>query len=190
MSGVPARPRAHLPFRPEVIGDPECPILHRWTFLGDRLARRLPVKLLLHHFLPNADDRDTHDHPRPFWTFVLWGGYDDFVPCEQCNGVGALSYWPSGPDGPERTGDCPWCGIDHGTPRGLVRGDRMRVGMLRFRHETYAHRTRVLPSGCWTLVVMGPYRRRWGFWREGKWWSFRDYADTFGFGMRCGDEDR
>lgn len=139
---------------------------------------RSPVKVLLHHFMPNADDRDTHDHPRPFWTLVLRGGYDDMVLCNHCRGGRTGSM-----DG-SYDFECPFC-VD-----GLIAGDRMRAGMLRFRPATYAHRSRVLPSGCWTIVLMGPFRRPWGFWREGKWWSFRDYQRTFGFGMRCGDEDR
>jgi hypothetical protein len=58
----------------EVIGPPDCPILHRWT-----LASVLGRKLLLHHFQPNADDRAEHDHPSPFWTLVLRGYYDDIA---------------------------------------------------------------------------------------------------------------
>ncbi len=43
--------------------------------------------------------------------------------------------------------------------------------------------------GCWTLVLMGPVRRRWGFWRDGRWWFWRDYERVFGFGMRCEPTD-
>ena len=182
---APVRPRARLPFRPEVIGDPACPILHRWTLGGDRLMKRAPVKVLLHHFLPNADDRDTHDHPRPFVTMVLRGGYDDLVPCPTCGGTGdALSDPTSTFEQRSIYGPCARCGGP-----GLVSGDRMRAGMVRYRRPEYAHRTRVGPRGCWTLVLMGPVRRRWGFWREGRWWSFRDYEARFGFGMRCDDGD-
>src|ERR1700756_4366564 len=81
-------------FSRETIGPPDCPILYRWTLFGNderdeegNVVRRYPVKFMVHHFLLNADDRDVHDHPRPFWTFVLWGGYDDMEPCRACLGT-------------------------------------------------------------------------------------------------------
>lgn len=145
--------------------------MHRWTLFGDgsvgkRLTAGSPIKVMVHHFLPDADDRDAHDHPRGFLTIVLWGGYDDYVPCEACGG-GEL-------DG------CLWCA---GT--GLRLGDRLRAGSIRYRHAEYAHRTRVGPRGAWTLCVMGPFRREWGFWRLGRWVPFLDYEERFGPGMRC-----
>lgn len=147
---------------PEVIGPPECPILHRWTLVKVRGR-----KLMLHHFLPNADDRDVHDHPSPFITIVLRGGYTDLVPCpaELCG-----------------SGICLCAGT------GLLVGDRMKAGMLRRRSATHAHRTKVGPNGCWTLVLMGLKSRSWGFWREGRWWSWADYTERFGHGMRCDDD--
>lgn len=167
-AGKPARRVG--PLGAEVIGPPACPIMHRWTLL--KLCGR---KLLLHHFLPNADDRAEHDHPAPFWTFVLWGGYDDRVPCSMCNGLrSADSEWSA-----------PSCGRCGG--QGDVPGDRMRAGMLRRRVATYRHRTRVLPSGAWTIVWMGRKERLWGFWKDGRWWPWRDHEKAFGFGMRCPD---
>lgn len=44
--------RLRRPLRREVIGQSECPILHRWTLL-DRGSWKLM-------------DRDYHDHPRPY----------------------------------------------------------------------------------------------------------------------------
>jgi hypothetical protein len=54
-----------------LIGDPDCPILKRWTL--DALGR----KWRLHKFFPNTKDRDTHDHPWPFLTICLAGEYKD-----------------------------------------------------------------------------------------------------------------
>lgn len=59
------------PIRCYLIGDPDCPILKRWTL-------KLPLlKFRIHRFFPNTKDRDTHDHPWGFLTFVVQGGYDD-----------------------------------------------------------------------------------------------------------------
>lgn len=41
--------------------------------VGFRVAGR---QLLLHHFRPHTE-REFHDHPWPFVTVVLWGGYLD-----------------------------------------------------------------------------------------------------------------
>lgn len=166
----------------EVIGPPDCPIMHRWELWGGGPVGKRPatarMKLMVHHFLPNADDRDVHDHPRPFWTFVLRGSYDDMKPCERpgCDGDGFML-----PD----DWACPVC-----RGAGVVVNERMRPGKLRRRAATHRHRTKVGPKGCWTLVLMGPLRRDWGFWRRGTWWFWKDYEAEFGFAMRCGDLDK
>lgn len=61
----------HGPFACRLIGNPNCPILKRWTFTTPWF------KMRLHRFFPETHDRDTHDHPWPFLTFVLKGDYDD-----------------------------------------------------------------------------------------------------------------
>lgn len=133
-----------LPAR-EVIGVPECPILHRWTLL-----KVAGCKLLLHHFLPESRDRDPHDHPCSFVTLVLRGGYVDISSAGR---------------------------------------DRLRAGSVRRRRAEHRHVTIAGPRGAWTLVVMGPKRRPWGFWREGRWWPWRRYEQWFGHGFRCEDVD-
>jgi hypothetical protein len=192
--------------KPEVIGPPDCPILLRYTIWPRSLRRwaplgsgpgesekpPAPVKVMLHHFLPNADDRDVHDHPRPFWTLVLRGWYDDMCACPGCDGSGRVL---------ARFADLRWFASCWGAVpvyevcsrcrgEGVLIRERMRPGMLRLRPANHAHRTKVGPSGCWTLVVMGPLRRRWGFWRDGLWWFWKDYEAAFGFAMRCEDLDK
>lgn len=152
----------------EEIGPPECPLMHRWTLVKCRFG-----KVLVHHFSPGADDLAVHDHPSSFITIVLRGSYDDLVRCPRCGGEEHAF-----PD------DAP-CGCDGG----LVLGDRMRPGSIRFRRASHAHRTPVGPKGCWTLVLMGPKRRDWGFWRRGVWWEYRQHERRFGFGWRCPDKE-
>jgi hypothetical protein len=66
----------HSPDGPwELIGPADCPIMWRRTLIANRFG-----KVLLHRFMPNASDRDPHDHPSSFLTFVLRGGYDDVQP--------------------------------------------------------------------------------------------------------------
>lgn len=156
-------------FPPEVIGSPDCPLLHRWT-----LAKGRGRKLLLHHFMPDATD--TRDHPWPFVTLVLRGGYEDMVRCEPCSGHGyrfGLFDWRE---------TCRWC-----SGRGIEVGDRLRAGSIRFRDAEYAHNTRTDRRGAWTIVLARPKSRDLGFWCEGTWWPFKEYERIFGFVMRCED---
>jgi hypothetical protein len=193
-------------------------LFYRWTFVGEPtwpvrvkdersrwwLPRSWPVKLMVHRFLGNADDRDVHDHPRPFVTFVLRGGYDDLKPCPDCEGAERVDdpvllalYRSQGglritdPDNEDLIArwqcwmPCPTCETPERGPIGVVLNERMRAGMVRFRPAEHRHRTKVHPDGAWTLVIMGPVRRRWGFWKNGRWWFWKDYEAEFGFGMRC-----
>jgi hypothetical protein len=153
--------------RRERIGPPECPLMDRWTLF---LRNSNWPKLLLHHFLPNREDKDVHDHPRGFLTVVFAGGYDDLVAC------------PS-PHAPWPMSGCALC-IDND---GLVVRDRLRVGSVRLRRADYAHLTRTDHRGAWTLCLMFPVTRSWGFWRDGRWWPFREYEQRFGMAMRCDD---
>lgn len=152
--------------------------MHRWTLAW--VSGRVP-KLLLHHFLPSREDQDAHDHPRGFVTLVLRGGYDDLVPCEACDGEGHVSVLVGEDDSREEA--CPRCGA-----RCVVLGEQLRAGMVRRRRAEYVHMTRTGERGAWTLALMFPVSRSWGFWREGRWWPFREYERRFGMAMRCGDE--
>ena len=153
----------------EIIGPPDCPIMERWTVLKFRGR-----KFMIHHFLPNADDRSAHDHPSPFWTLVLRGYYDDMKLCPDCEGRGLN--WP----GSANPGTCWECG-----GHAVVLNERMRPGMLRHRAAEHTHRTKVGPRGCWTVVLMQRKQRAWGFWHLGEWWYWRDFERKYGFGMRC-----
>lgn len=150
----------------EEIGPAECPLMYRRTLLSGRVG-----KLLLHRFVPNARDRDCHDHPRSFVTFVLRGGYTDVSVCPKCVRSRAHVDHP-----------CWWC---DSTGRVV---DEVRAPTIRYRRADHAHNTIVGPRGCTTIVVMGPVVRAWGFVRKGRWWDWRSYERTFGMAFRCDDE--
>lgn len=179
-AGKPARLQGRWPIKRERIGPPACPLMDRWTIL--RLRGR---KLMVHHFLPGSEDMSIHDHPAPFWTLVLRGGYDDIELCPDCHG----NPMPGG--GLCRLG-CVMnraCGMGECDCRcsgaGEITGDRMRAGTLRRRSAYHRHRTRTFASGAWTLVLMGRKERQWGFWNSGRWWPWADHEKAFGFRMRC-----
>lgn len=158
---------------PELIGNPECPLMHRWTLLSGRWG-----KLLIHRFMPDVEDPDVHDHPRSLLIFVLRGSYDDMVLCPSCGDQSGRTIW-------DETCKC----VREGRA-GLVLGQHMRVGMVVYRPAEHAHATHAGPKGAWTICLMGPVRRPWGFWRDGRWWPFRAYEQRFGFTRRCPADDR
>lgn len=71
----------------------------------------------------------------------------------------------------------------------LVVTDVLRAGSVRYRRADHAHMTRTDSRGAWTVVVMGPEVRAWGFWRDGRWWPFREFERVFGFAWRCEEPD-
>lgn len=60
-------------------------------------------------------------------------------------------------------------------------------GALVYRPVDHMHITETGDSGAWTLILMGPKIRKWGFYRieDGKWWPFMDYIERFGGVIRC-----
>jgi hypothetical protein len=59
-------------FRRSVIGQAENPLLIRYV-----LFRIAPFGLYLHHLLRSDHERALHDHPWPFVSLVLRGGYTE-----------------------------------------------------------------------------------------------------------------
>lgn len=109
------------------------PYLERYyLFLKDR--HWFPFNVFLHKFL-KSDPDDVHDHPWPYATLILRGGYYEWVP--QFNGqgqkIGEIRHW-RGP------------------------------GHFRVCSANSFHRIELKPEvDCWTLFMPGPQRREWGF---------------------------
>jgi hypothetical protein len=115
------------------------PYLERYyLFLKDR--KKFPFNIFLHKFL-KSDPDDVHDHPWPYATLILKGGYWEWVPCFNQEGekVGETRYW-RGP------------------------------GHFRVCSPNSYHRIE-LKEGVtsWTLFMPGPQTREWGFLVKNKW---------------------
>jgi len=115
------------------------PYLERYyIFLKDRT--RFPFNVFLHKFL-KGDPDDVHDHPWPYATLILKGGYYEWTP--NFNSVGLkiseTRYW-RGP------------------------------GHFRICSPNSYHRIE-LKEGvtAWTLFMPGPQKREWGFLVNNKW---------------------
>lgn len=82
-----------------------------------------------------------------------------------------VHHW-TGPDDDRACHDHPWwfCTLvirgryaDH-TPGGI---DRLRAGSFRYRPAEYRHYVIPEPE-AWTILVTGPKKRSWGFWKDGR----------------------
>lgn len=121
------------------------PYLERYyLFLKDR--KKFPFNIFLHKFL-KSDPDDLHDHPWPYATLILKGGYYEWI--EKFNSDGVKI-------GQERM----WRGPGHFRICGA---------------KTY-HRIELKPDvDCWTLFMPGPQQREWGFQVDNKWIQWEEY---------------
>jgi hypothetical protein len=115
------------------------PYLERYYVLFNTRQHK-GFNVYLHKFL-KGDPDDVHDHPWSYATFILAGGYYEWIP--QFN-----------PDGTKSCEIRKWRGPGH-----------FRI----CRPESY-HRVELKPGvTAWTLFMPGPHKRQWGFLVDNKW---------------------
>lgn len=121
------------------------PYLERYyLFLKDR-GDKFPFNIFLHKFL-KSDGDDVHDHPWPYFTIILKGGYWEWHPVFE-NGV-------------KVTEVCAWRGPGH----------------FRKCSADSFHRIELEPGvTCWTLFMPGRKVRDWGFLKNNKWIQWEEY---------------
>ena len=121
------------------------PYLERYYhFLKER--DRFPFNVFLHKFL-KSDPDDVHDHPWPYTTIILRGGYWEWIPIFDSVGrkTGEIQHW-RGP------------------------------GHFRTCSATSYHRIELDPNiTAWTLFMPGPKQREWGFLVKNKWVQWQEY---------------
>ena len=124
------------------------PYLERYyLFLKDR--NWFPFNVFLHKFL-KSDPDDVHDHPWPYATLILKGGYYEWIPQfdKQGNKFSEMCVW-RGP------------------------------GSFRICGATSFHRIELDPDvTCWTLFMPGPKKRDWGFLSKGNWVQHEQYLSS------------
>jgi hypothetical protein len=115
------------------------PYLERYyLFLKDR--KHFPFNIFLHKFL-KSDPDDVHDHPWPYATLILKGGYWEWIPQFNSTGqkIAEIAKW-RGP------------------------------GHFRICASTSYHRIELCEGvDCWTLFMPGPQKREWGFLVKNQW---------------------
>ena len=121
------------------------PYLERYyLFLRER--NRFPFNVFLHKFL-KSDPDDVHDHPWPYATLILKGGYWEWIP--HFDTVG------------RKTGEYQvWRGPGH----------------FRISKANSFHRIELDPDiTAWTLFMPGRKCRDWGFLVKNKWIQWEQY---------------
>ena len=123
------------------------PYLERYyVFLKDR--KRFPFNIFVHKFL-KSDPDDVHDHPWPFLTIILRGGYWEWIPVFNVRGAKIHEY-------------CVW----------------RRPGSFRFAQANSFHRIELDPDvECWTLFIPGIKQRDWGFLVKNRWVQWQEYLN-------------
>jgi hypothetical protein len=121
------------------------PYLERYyLFLRER--EQFPFNVFLHKFL-KSDPDDVHDHPWPYATLILKGGYWEWVPVFNTLGqkISEIQHW-RGP------------------------------GHFRVSSANSYHRIELDPNiTAWTLFMPGPKQREWGFLVKNKWIQWEQY---------------
>jgi hypothetical protein len=99
---------ALLRIKEDIIGRKGEPYLSRWTLWGGRFTPG--PKVFLHYFHRSDWDEAAHDHPWPFTSLILWGGYREHLP-----GVVARD-WTPGRIVRHRAEDAHWIELYPRTP--------------------------------------------------------------------------
>jgi hypothetical protein len=124
------------------------PYLERYyLFLKDRTW--FPFNAFIHKFL-KSDPDDVHDHPWPYATLILKGGYYEWIPEFNSKGekIGETRFW-RGP------------------------------GHFRICSSTSYHRIELDPGiTAWTCFMPGPQKREWGFLVNNRWIHNDTYLTT------------
>lgn len=128
-----------------------CPVyLERWT-----IGQAFGCGIYLHHFIGDDWAIDPHDHPRRFISIGLKGWYFEDVYRNPCID--------------------PACSIGGKTQ--LIETLKFTAPWIRSFPAHHLHRVRAAECGnTWTLVIVLPKSRDWGFVRDGKWFGFREYV--------------
>lgn len=128
--------------------------MERWWVLRPRWW--LPVSIRLHHILRSDNERHLHDHPWPFLSLILRGGYWEVLPEDQ----GRHPRYDA--VGKKRR----WCAPGH----------------LVFHRARDRHRLELRPGEtCWTLFIIGRKSQHWGFYTSSGKIHWREYEKSFEF---------
>lgn len=133
--------------------DDGTPYMYRNTLLS--IGKWLSIK---YHRIVASDDICDHDHPWPFVSLIVKGGYYEWTPIAQ-DESGEILDKQYGPD------DVLEVKRWHG------------AGSLLYRHKNWRHRLELKDNKpCETLVITGKVCKRWGFFTKFGWIHWTEYS--------------
>lgn len=124
--------------------DGELYLTRYYVFLKERT--KFPFNIFLHKF-HKSDDPVLHDHPWPYATLILKGGYWEWIPQFNSRGekMGEIAKWRA-------------------------------PGHFRLCSANSFHRIELDPGvDTWTLFMPGPQKRDWGFLVKNRWVQWEQY---------------
>lgn len=151
------------------------PYLIRWTLISTPWFR-----IFLHKILRSDDDRDLHDHPWPFWTFILWGRYTEHVPAhsppqwDSCDRMITKSRkFGSGSLIRHKAEDSHRLDLEFTDEFEAARERNPQSAVF-----AYIYGGKELYKPVWTLFWAGPRTREWGFHTAMGWLPWETYCNT------------
>lgn len=124
--------------------------MHRYyLFLKDRT--KFPINVTLHKIV-KSDDPIFHDHPWPYMTIVLKGGYWEHVPVfnKQGEQFAEVTHWRG--------------------PGSIIKRKAKEFHWLELDESV---------GPATTLFFMGPQQRDWGFLIKNKWIHWETYLEKY-----------
>jgi len=143
---------------------PDGAYLRRWWLI----PRNRWFNVYLHHFMRDDDDRALHDHPWPWLSFLLAGGYIEHT--IEAGGIHQRQ---------------------HRSPGSLKASLPGRAHRIELPTVTGFFSGASTKTTCWTLFITGPVVRSWGFHcpRQGwvPWQQFTAEGKPGEIGPGCGE---
>ncbi len=132
----------------------KTPYLHLTGYLERfwlvKPSKHFPFTVLVNHFLVSDQHDELHDHPWDNLSIVLRGGYLEVQPADQ---------------------------KQHPVQDATLTRDRwVRPGEVVFRRATDRHRVQLpVDDTSWSIFIMGPKKRSWGFHTVEGFVNWRDF---------------
>jgi len=147
----------------KVVNGQKVVYLRRFYIFNPKNVHRFG-KIYLHHILRSDDDRDPHQHPWPFITIILKGGYND----EQWNPGYEIQREEARQWAPK------W------VPRKIKAWEPMFPGNIARRQASHLHRVQLFDESqsAWTLVICGKHCQEWGFDTVSGWVHWKKYLEV------------
>lgn len=135
----------------------------RDPYLMRLIVFKCPWFAVMLHFFAGSDDECPHDHPWPFWSLILRGGYWEWSPCQN------------------RPADRHGCRVCQAPDGSWLRAVWYGTGSLLRRGSTWLHRVEIDPSKARTsrtisLVFTFVKVRHWGFLTKSGWVHWTKYV--------------